>query len=1019
MRKDVKRSLVLWPLFASLTIIIVTLQSAGINVGDWVSRQFNDAWVVVSGTHAGSSETELREIEAFRDFPLTSDPKTQTAGDQVNPTPQMDFGSTVTSLQDSEPLKPTIPAPTNVPIIERTNQETVALPMPRRVIVVQSASHRLNQTHIDDESQQVVSSNRPQLQADIADDSESPQQNLDSQDQSDSSRATVFSAPIRSDVRDNATVSSNNQISINTDNLFADSSINSHPALGNAQLIEPLAPELPTQSSEVQILRESDLETSLLRTPARDLQRNAAVDDQPKPEDRRHTETRTIEQIRGADEDNPATWPTTPNLSARLKRLVSDDGTLKEHSTQQLTSARVGDLPSSMIELRKWTSDVQTQLNSLRNAPRLGSQVCGPMIQELERLSIEGAKMAENVADREMQIQWLQAAFAIHRRVSVWNPIWKISNGFSSDDAKPLQFANDDVILDVTERVRHHLRATGDQSNWQNYLLLDQIDSAARSDDAQLRTQLARQLLNRMNHHQLSDKQLEWLSRPETQSLAKVIRPWATTAVDYAALLSQIEQTESNAIDLVSEDVADTIGALRFASNDAAANVSHVLDSHYRNANVRVALNKTFLVRMLPKVPIQSKPVRTNILGSRVTGMSQIESDLGIQLVPDSNRWSILLQTIGQVQTNSIGRKGPAAVSTAGQNRFVATTPIHITARGATVGGSNVEVNGKTRLRGIHTDFDDWPLIGTLAYTIAEGQYREKTGIAQRLANRRVRQSVTQEVDETVNAKMRELSSQFSETILGPLNRLELEPKVIDLATTEQRLVARYRMASDLQLAAFTPRPRAPSKSLVSIQVHQSAINNTLQQLIVQDEPTPLPEVLDECMGLLGINNIELPDDIPTDVRVRFAKHRPVTFEIEDGKVWLTMRVIRLERGKRVKLSNFIVRAAYRPVTEGLNAYLMRDGHLSISGPGMSMRQRLPVRAIFNKVLSTSRTLPLTSEHLSNLPAAEQLAITQLELRDGWIGLAIGDRDEATNTPAQGYISDKYIATRLSTTHPE
>jgi hypothetical protein len=92
-------------------------------------------------------------------------------------------------------------------------------------------------------------------------------------------------------------------------------------------------------------------------------------------------------------------------------------------------------------------------------------------------------------------------------------------------------------------------------------------------------------------------------------------------------------------------------------------------------------------------------------------------------------------------------------------------------------------------------------------------------------------------------------------------------------------------------------------------------------------------------------------------------------------------------------LRRFIVRALYRPSVDGMNATLVRDGHLRISGPGMSMRQRLPVRAIFNKVLSPNRELRLTLPQLADHPAAQGLAISQLELRDGWIAMAISETD--------------------------
>jgi hypothetical protein len=53
------------------------------------------------------------------------------------------------------------------------------------------------------------------------------------------------------------------------------------------------------------------------------------------------------------------------------------------------------------------------------------------------------------------------------------------------------------------------------------------------------------------------------------------------------------------------------------------------------------------------------------------------------------------------------------------------------------------------------------------------------------------------------------------------------------------------------------------------------------------------------------------------------------------------------------------------------------------------MRERLPIRAIFNKILSSSRTLPLTTPAVTEHPALDGLVVSQLELRDGWIAMAI------------------------------
>jgi len=241
-----------------------------------------------------------------------------------------------------------------------------------------------------------------------------------------------------------------------------------------------------------------------------------------------------------------------------------------------------------------------------------------------------------------------------------------------------------------------------------------------------------------------------------------------------------------------------------------------------------------------------------------------------------------------------------------------------------------------------------------------------------------------------VQQQLSNATKQFTEVVLGPLGRMNLEPMVTDMQTTDSRLLARYRLAGDWQLAAFTPRPRAPRDSVISLQVHQSAINNTLEQLVPRDQAASIADIARNGLQRFGGADASLPVDISEDVMIQFATTRPITVEVDDGQLWLTLRIVSLTRGEQLNLSKFIVRAAYQPVINGLDAKLVRTGALRISGPRMSMRERLPARAIFNTVLAEENTIPITLPQLAEHPAATDLQISQLELRDGWIGLALG-----------------------------
>jgi len=179
----------------------------------------------------------------------------------------------------------------------------------------------------------------------------------------------------------------------------------------------------------------------------------------------------------------------------------------------------------------------------------------------------------------------------------------------------------------------------------------------------------------------------------------------------------------------------------------------------------------------------------------------------------------------------------------------------------------------------------------------------------------------------------------------------------------------------------------------MSLQVHQSAFNNTIEQLLPRGEATSIETLLDNIAATFGQEQWQVPDDVPDNITIQFSNTRPVTVEIEDNRLWITLRIVRLHRPDSVDLTNFIVRAAYKPEVDGIKANLVREGHLRISGPRMSMRERLPARTIFNKVLSSNREIPIIIPRLQQHPALEGLAVSQLELRSGWLAVAISESD--------------------------
>jgi hypothetical protein len=85
----------------------------------------------------------------------------------------------------------------------------------------------------------------------------------------------------------------------------------------------------------------------------------------------------------------------------------------------------------------------------------------------------------------------------------------------------------------------------------------------------------------------------------------------------------------------------------------------------------------------------------------------------------------------------------------------------------------------------------------------------------------------------------------------------------------------------------------------------------------------------------------------------------------------------------------------YRPQINGRKVELIRDGpnHLRSSGGS-----RIALIAAFEKAFPSDQPVNVTPERLLNDPKLRDLQFTQLLIDDGWVGMALGTKEQAART---------------------
>jgi hypothetical protein len=457
--------------------------------------------------------------------------------------------------------------------------------------------------------------------------------------------------------------------------------------------------------------------------------------------------------------------------------------------------------------------------------------------------------------------------------------------------------------------------------------------------------------------------------------------------------LEQVEQEPTNRLVYT---VADTVQILRHAANPQQTLLAETMNTHYRNANLRLTVSQKLIERFLPEGQYEVRPVRQRILGADTAGDSAIHTELDVTFHPDPNHWNVELGVRGDMVSATQSSKGPAVFHNTGTAQVNSQRFLRMSPTGYSLSSHTAQVNSSDQLQKMSTDFDGLPVVGDFVRMLVREQFNQKRGIARRITERIIARETDAEIDRKLSESLQKAERELNDRILGPLQRLNLDPMVVSMSTTKDRLAIRYRLAHEMQLGAHTSRPRAPSESLTSFQLHQTVLNNAIDKIGLSGRDWRLKDLY-QSIGKVFQSEWTPPADVPEDITVRFADHRPITIELEDGKMRLQLRIANFQRDQGVNINNFIVTSTYIPVAEGLKAGLVRDpeGVIEIQSRHLPVGDRLALRVIFSKVFVSNPEIPLISDQWSQDPRAQGLAVSQLDIRDGWLAVAISEADSS------------------------
>ena len=468
----------------------------------------------------------------------------------------------------------------------------------------------------------------------------------------------------------------------------------------------------------------------------------------------------------------------------------------------------------------------------------------------------------------------------------------------------------------------------------------------------------------------------------------------ATIAMETAKLLDSIERFEVSLAPADAALAATALAALEATGHPGTPGVAKAVRDHYLSANVRVAVQQPFLEKMLPETTVMTGPVDEIVMGRKVRGTRTVERSTTVRFTPDSDEICFDLEVHGDVSSRTVTDAAGVSLTSNGDSSFTVRKPIKICSEGLLFGNATGIASNRTQLANVQTSFDSVPIMRSVVRNIVRNQHDENLPQANREVIDRIINTSCREVDAQSEPKFGEIAERIRERVWSPMVRLGLEPTPVGMETTPTTATLRLRLAGASQLAAHTPRPRTPADAMLSLQVHDSTINNALERLELGGRRFSLEELIRLMCDRLGVEQ-RIPDDLPEGVTVSFAKVQPLRVECRDGLVHVRVALDSIESGRR-NWYDIVAHVAYKPSPVAPQVFLEREGPVQLSGPGHQGRIEFALRTIFSKVFPKERPIPLLPERMVENPRLAGMHAVQAVSTDGWFSLALGLRAPAT-----------------------
>ncbi|MFH1919141.1 MAG: hypothetical protein ABIP48_04520, partial [Planctomycetota bacterium] len=423
-----------------------------------------------------------------------------------------------------------------------------------------------------------------------------------------------------------------------------------------------------------------------------------------------------------------------------------------------------------------------------------------------------------------------------------------------------------------------------------------------------------------------------------------------------------------------------------------AADLIRSIREYFSQPNLFVEVSADFIDAGIGGPVDETGPVRDVILGARISGTEHTTGQLYVELLPNDNYAEITTVFQGKAESQTVGSKGPARVSSGGVTRVASRKTLRINAERIWTLPAQSRAITNTDIRSVRT-VRGGPIIGQAA----QRQVSSQKGQAERIAAQHAEQRSARRIDEQADPQIAELAESYQKKFRQPLLDRKLFPQLLRFRTTEKAMHTTALHGGLPGLGALGPPPALESDRDLAVRVHESLVNNFMAQAlggaIVEEEV-----VRARLTEMLGSTPTWLePDEETEPWTITFARSQPVTVSFADGGFTVTLRGRQYYRGES-GYPGMNVTAAYKIEKSDNGFKAVRQGDLDIFPPGfvpgqgrqLSTRQQV-LRSLLEKTFGNVFQEEIVPEPLvlsGEWEKAGELVPVTWEASGGWLVLA-------------------------------